>query len=113
LAKDVQALVVKWYFEETEVNPNKKDILCHQVGIKNWETHVAHFLQKSETSCFSNLECILFMFWTLNFVLCNVYITFNVQSLHLFNLLVLRLGTRNDVNTILRQVNNVLNIGIH
>jgi hypothetical protein len=27
--EDVKAIVAKWYFEETRVNPNKKDVLCH------------------------------------------------------------------------------------
>jgi hypothetical protein len=64
LAKNIQALVAKWYFEETKVSPNKKDVLHHWVGIKNWETHVAHFFQESGASCYSNLELILFLFWT-------------------------------------------------
>jgi hypothetical protein len=29
VSKDVKVVVVKWYFEETKVSPNKKDVLCH------------------------------------------------------------------------------------
>jgi hypothetical protein len=29
VSEDVNAIVAKWYFEETRVNPNKKDFLCH------------------------------------------------------------------------------------
>jgi hypothetical protein len=28
----VKAIVVKWYLEEMRINPNKKDVIDHQVG---------------------------------------------------------------------------------
>jgi hypothetical protein len=79
LAMDVEAFASKWCFEETRVSPNKKDVLHHRMGIEIWETNVTYFLKEGEASWFSNFERILFVFWTINFVLCNVYITFNVQ----------------------------------
>jgi hypothetical protein len=45
ISKDVKAIVVKWYFEEIRISPNKKDVIRHQVGHKFWETHATNFLQ--------------------------------------------------------------------
>jgi hypothetical protein len=34
VSKDVKAIVVQWHFEETRINLNKNDVLCHEVGHK-------------------------------------------------------------------------------
>jgi hypothetical protein len=47
----VKAIVAKWYFEKMMIDPNKKDVIHHQVGREYWETHATHFLQESEARC--------------------------------------------------------------
>jgi hypothetical protein len=34
ISEDVKAIVGKWYFEETRISPNKKEVIHHQVGHK-------------------------------------------------------------------------------
>jgi hypothetical protein len=34
ILKDVKATMAKWYFEETRISPNKKEVIHHQVGHK-------------------------------------------------------------------------------
>jgi hypothetical protein len=46
--EDVKRIVTKWYFEETRISPNKKDVLRCQVAHKTWETHATHFFQENE-----------------------------------------------------------------
>jgi hypothetical protein len=43
ISKDMKAIMVKWYFEEMRISLDKKDVICHQVGHKSWETHAGHF----------------------------------------------------------------------
>jgi hypothetical protein len=32
--EDVKTIVAKWYFEETRISPNKKDVLCCRIAHK-------------------------------------------------------------------------------
>jgi hypothetical protein len=41
-------VVRKWWEEETTVSPNRKDVVNHRVGIKEYESHPTQYLQVSQ-----------------------------------------------------------------
>jgi hypothetical protein len=65
-------VVRKWWEEETTVSPNRKDIINHQSGIKEYESHPTQYLQVSQVlhnlpQTLFNVEFLEF-FWVCCFV---------------------------------------------
>lgn len=48
LTETVKEIVRRWWFSETTVSPNRKDIVRHRIGVKNYDEHPTHYLQVSE-----------------------------------------------------------------
>lgn len=51
LPADVKATVVAWWSNQTKVSPNKKDVVRHRIGRKEWlPAHPTHYLCESQVS---------------------------------------------------------------
>ena len=50
LPDSVTAVITEWWTLETTVSPNRKDIVKHRTGVKQYEEHPMHYLQVSEAS---------------------------------------------------------------
>ena len=45
-------VVIEWWTSETIVSPNRKDIVRHRIGLKQYAEHPTHYLQVSEVRCY-------------------------------------------------------------
>jgi hypothetical protein len=45
LPKGVRELVLQWWTFYSIVSPNRKDIICQRIGMKQFEEHPRHYLQ--------------------------------------------------------------------
>lgn len=50
LPDSVIEVIIEWWTSETTVSPNRKDIVRHRTGVKQYEEHPMHYLQVSEVS---------------------------------------------------------------
>ncbi len=47
LSLEVSNVIVKFWIDNTRVNPNMKDVVRRQIVQKSWESHLAHLLLES------------------------------------------------------------------
>ena len=60
LSAEVKATVVAWWDKETKVSPNKKDVVRHRIGRKEWlPPHATHYLCESQVSTFCVCLCFV------------------------------------------------------
>lgn len=82
LSAEVKATVIAWWSNETKVSPNKKDVVRHRIGRKEWlPPHPTHYLCESQVynyllwllyflSIFSS-SCVCLVVLLATSILCN------------------------------------------